>query len=87
MITNGRQVVNGTAERIANRSHKYSILYVNNDDDTKDLFVGGPEVTVLNGLKVARLTAESFELPPLNDVYMVSDGGAHTISWMRIEKD
>jgi hypothetical protein len=87
MITNGRQNVNGTSTKIATRSHHYSTLFIYNDDETKDLYIGNENVTIANGFKVDRSGTQQFELPPLNDLYMISDGGAHQISWLRIEKD
>lgn len=85
MISNGRQAVGGTATKIDGRTNVYSRLYVHNDDTTKDLFIGGPGVTALNGFKIGKLESKEFDLPPLTDIYMVSDGGAHNVSWIRIE--
>jgi len=87
MITNGRQSVGATAVKIDGRSTVYSRLYIHNDDTTKDLFLGGPNVTVANGYKIAKLATEEFDLPPLNDIYMVSSGASHNVSWIRIEID
>jgi len=87
MITNGRQSVGTSRVKIDGRSHKYSRLYVHNDDTTKDLYVGGPLVSVANGYIVAKLGREEFDLPPLTDIYMVSSGASHSVSWIRIEID
>ena len=87
MITNGRQAVGASPVKIDGRSNVYSRLYIHNDDTTKDLFIGGPNVTVNNGFKIGKLSTEEFDLPPLDDIYMVSDGGAHNVSWIRIEVD
>lgn len=87
MITNGRQSVGATATKIDGRSNVYSRLYIHNDDTTKDLFIGGPGVTAANGFRIEKLATREFDLPPLNDIYMVSDGGAHNVSWIRIEID
>jgi hypothetical protein len=85
MITNGRQAVTATANIIDGRSSKYSRLYIHNDDNTKDLFIGGPGVTITNGLRLLKSESTSFELPPLTDIYVVSDGSSHNLSWMRVE--
>jgi len=87
MITNGRQSVGASPVKIDGRSNVYSRLYIHNDDNTKELYIGGPTVTINNGYKITGLGSEEFDLPPLNDLYMVSDGGAHDISWIRIEFD
>jgi len=85
MITNGRQTVGTTAVKIASRASVYSRLYIHNDDNTKDLYIGGPDVTSSNGYKIVGLSSEQFDLPPLDDMYMISGSGNHPISWIRIE--
>ena len=85
MITNGRQSIAGSATKLDGRSTVYSTLHIHNDDNTKDLFLGGPAVTVNNGYRLLKSESTSFDLPPLTDIYAVSDGGAHTLSWIRIE--
>jgi len=85
MITNGRQTVGTSRVRVDGRSEFYSRLYIHNDDNTKELYIGGPNVTVANGYKIIGLTSEEFDLPPLDDIYMISDGGEHPVSWIRIE--
>ena len=85
MITNGRQAGTASATKIDGRSARYSTIYIHNDDNTKDLFVGGPSVTVNNGYRLLKSESTSFELPPLIDLYVVSDGSPHDLSWIRIE--
>jgi hypothetical protein len=87
MIKNGQQSVTGTATMIDGRTTKYSRLYIHNNDNTKDLFIGNSNVTANNGYKVLKLESIEIDLPPLNDVFVVSDGNAHTISWLRVEID
>lgn len=87
MITNGRQIVGTTAVKIDGRSTKYSRLYIHNDDTTKELYIGGQDVTVNNGFIIEKLGQEEFDLPPLNDIYMVSSGANHSVSWIRVEVD
>ena len=85
MITNGRQTVGTSPVKIDGRSNVYSRLYVHNDDTTKELYMGGPNVSVANGFTIAKLESKEFDLPPLDDIYMVSAGGEHPVSWIRIE--
>lgn len=87
MITNGRQTVGTSRVKIDGRSYKYSRLYIHNDDTTKDLYIGGPNVTAANGFTIDKLGQEEFDLPPLTDIYMISGGGGHSVSWIRIEID
>lgn len=87
MITNGQQAVGGVATMIDGRSTKNSRLYIHNNDNTKDLFIGDKNVSTANGYKLLKLESVEVYLPPLNDLYVVSDGSPHTISWLRVEVD
>lgn len=87
MITSGQQAVNSVATMIDGRSVKNSYLHIHNHDNTKDLFVGDKNVTINNGFKIMKQDSLEIFLPPLNDLYVVSDGGPHTISWLRVEVD
>lgn len=87
MITSGQQSVTAVPTKIDGRSTKNSYLHVHNHDNTKDLFVGNSDVTINNGFKIMKQDSLEVYLPPLNDLYVVSDGTSHTISWIRIEVD
>ncbi len=87
MITNGQQLVGGTPTMIDGRSTKYSRLYIHNNDNTKDLFIGDKNVTVNSGYKLLKLESVEVDLPPLNDLFVISDGSPHTISWLRVDID
>jgi len=58
------------------------IMKLHNDDNTTDCFIGGPDVTISNGLKIEKL--ESFELTlfQANQLYAVSSKNGHTLSWI-----
>jgi len=87
VITNGRQTIGTAAVMIDGRTTQHSTLYIHNDDTTKDLFIGSENVTAANGFKLAKLESKEFYLPPLNDLYVVSSGNAHNVSWIRVEQD
>lgn len=87
MITNGQQAVGGVPTMIDGRSVKNSRIYIHNNDNTKDLFIGNATVSTTNGYKLLKQESVEVFLPPLNDLYVVSDGSPHTISWLRIEVD
>ena len=87
MITNGQQAVNGVPTMIDGRSVKNSRLYIHNNDNTKDLFIGASNVSTTTGYKLLKQESVEIFLPPLNDIYVVSDGSPHTISWLRVEVD
>lgn len=87
MITNGQQAVGGVPTMIDGRSVKNCRIYIHNNDNTKDLFIGNSSVSTTNGYKLLKQESVEVFLPPLNDLYVVSDGSPHTVSWLRIEVD
>ena len=87
MITNGQQAVSGTATMIDGRSTKNCRLYIHNNDNTKDLFIGNQTVSTTNGYKLLKQDSVEVYLPPLNDLFVISDGSPHSISWLRVEVD
>jgi len=87
VVTNGRQTIGTVATKVDGRTTQNSTLYIHNDDTTKDLFIGSENVTANNGFKIGKLESRAFYLPPLNDLYMISSGASHSVSWIRIEQD
>lgn len=85
IITSGTQTVGTTSSQIDGISTKWTHLHIRNNDSTKTLYIGNADVTVANGLPVDKLTTLEFDLPPTATIYMVSEGGSHSVSWMRIE--
>lgn len=84
---NGTQSVGTAAVQIDGNSISQSKIFIHNNDTTKDLYIGGSNVTTANGIPVAKLQYIEIDLPPLETVYMVSSGNDHSVSWMRIEQD
>lgn len=85
IITTGSQTVGTTSSQIDGVSTHWTHLKIRNNDSTKTLYVGNADVTIANGLPVDKLVTMDFELPPTATLYMVSDSGNHSVSWMRIE--
>lgn len=85
IVTSGTQTVGTTSSQIDGLSTKWTRLYIRNNESTKTLFIGNADVTFLNGLPVPKETTMEFELPPTATLYMVSDSGSHSVSWLRIE--
>lgn len=62
-------------------------LHVHNNDNTDDLFIGGPDVTTTNGLVLEKLESMTLILRPTDRLYAVSTKAGHTISYLAITKD
>ena len=86
-VTNGTQTVNATAVQINGNSTFQSHIHIRNNDTTKTLFVGGPDVTIDDGLPLAKLENIDFDLPPGEAIFMISSGAGHSVSWLRITQD
>lgn len=86
-ITNGTQTIGTTPSQVDGVSIHQSRVIVHNNDTTKDLYIGGSNLTVQNGIPVAKLQYIEIQLPPMEGLYMVSSGSDHSVSWMKIEQD
>lgn len=86
-LTSDRTTV-GTAEavQIDGSSANPICLCLYNEDNTKALYLGGPDVTTNTGMKLAGLERLNFEIRPGNSIWAISDSGSHAISWL-VQKD
>lgn len=84
MITSGTQTVNATRVAIDGIAAAPHHIRVRNNDTTKTLFLGGPDLTAANGLPVAKLETIDFDLPAGEQLFMLSEGNSHSVSWLRI---
>lgn len=86
-ITNGEQTIGTAVAQIDGVSVYQSRIVIHNNDTTKDLYIGGPNLTTTNGIPIAKLQYIEIQLPPLEALYMVSSGSDHSVSYMKIEQD
>jgi hypothetical protein len=84
MITSGTQAVGTTAVAIDGTAASPSVIKIRNNDSTKTLYVGGPNITTANGLPIDKLTTLEFLLPAGEQMFMISTENGHTVSWLRI---
>lgn len=81
-INSGQLAVGTAATAIPFTSHQPWGISIHNDDNTDDLFVGGPGVTISNGLLINKLEHFDFALSALDRVHVVSSKTGHNISWL-----
>ena len=84
LISSGTQTVGTAAVQIDGNSTHWTHLHIRNNDSTKTLFVGNANVTIANGLPVDKLVTIEFDIPPNEQIFMVSESGNHSVSWLRI---
>lgn len=86
-ITNGNQTIGTAITQVDGLSTFQSTLFVHNNDTTKDLLIGGPNMTAANGVPLAKLQYIEIPVPPLEAVYLMASSGEISVSWMRITQD
>lgn len=60
-------------------------LHVHSMDNTKKLYIGGPDVTTANGLELQGLDTIDLIISPNEQIYIVSDQVGNKVSWLRID--
>ena len=83
MITTGNVAIGLTATPIDGVSTTESRMTIHNNDNSTDIFIGGPDVTTSNGLLLLKEQSYQFNLMPLELIYAVSTKTGHVISWMK----
>jgi hypothetical protein len=58
------------------------LLHIHNADNTDSVFVGGPDVTIDNGLQLLKLDSLEITLHQANQIYCVSSKTGHNVSWI-----
>jgi hypothetical protein len=84
MITSGTQTVGTTAVAIDGVASSPCVIKIRNNDSTKTLYIGGPDITTGNGLPMDKLTTLEFLLPAGEQMFMISSEAGHSVSWLRI---
>jgi len=82
-ITSGQMTVGTTAQQIDGLSNNYQNLIIQNDSNTTKLLIGGPNVTLANGMKLSAGQTVQILVPPLQSLWIVSDTENHAVSWLR----
>jgi len=81
-ITSGKVAVGTVATRIPETCTMPFRLEIHNDDNTDDLFLGGPGVTTATGMRVNKLEQLQVRLAPLDELYAVSSKAGHNVSYI-----
>lgn len=84
-VRSGQQVVGTTRVQIDGLHNQWSHIHIRNNDTTKTLYIGGPDVTTSNGLSLDKLATIDWEVPPNTSIYMVASADTVNVGWMRID--
>ena len=58
------------------------LLHIHNNDNTDAVYIGGPDVTTSNGLKLLKQDSLEITLHQANTIYCVSSKSGHVVSWI-----
>jgi hypothetical protein len=58
------------------------LLHIHNNDNTDAVYVGGPDVTTSNGLRLVKEDSLEITLHQANTIYCVSTKSGHVVSWI-----
>ena len=83
MITTGQLTVGTTPQQIDGTSVSNFKLHIHNLDNTDTLYIGGPDVTITNGLGLPKLDSIELECYPLESIWVVSSKVGHIISYLK----
>lgn len=82
-ITTGHTTIGLTASLVDGTSNSDFRLTIHNADNTAKVYVGGPGVTINNGLGIEKLTTMQIDMYASQEIYAVSDKTGHIIHWMK----
>jgi hypothetical protein len=82
-ITTGHTTIGLTASLIDGTSNSDFRLSIHNADNTAKVYLGGPGVTINNGLGLEKLTTMQFDMYASQELYAVSNKTGHIIQWMK----
>jgi hypothetical protein len=58
------------------------LLHIHNNDNTDAVYLGGPDVTTSNGLRLLKQDSLEITLHQANTIYCVSSKSGHVVSWI-----
>jgi hypothetical protein len=62
--------------------HNPVLLHIHNNDNTDAVYIGGPDVTTSNGLRLLKLDSLEISLHQANQIYCISSKSGHNVSWI-----
>jgi hypothetical protein len=74
----------GTVATIVDGTYNSNFrLVIHNNDNTDAVYIGGPDVTITNGLVLQKEETIQLQMNPLESIYAVSGKAGHTISYLK----
>lgn len=85
-VSSGRIAVGTAATEIPETCVMPFSIQLHNDDNTDEVFIGGPDVTTTTGLLLNKLESLRLDLNPLDRLYAISTKTGHNVSYVVFRK-
>jgi hypothetical protein len=84
MAITTNQLTVGTVATIVDGTYNSNFrLIIHNIDNTDEVYLGGSDVTIANGLVLQKEETIQLMMNPLESIYAVSSKPGHTISYLK----
>jgi hypothetical protein len=83
-ISSGQITVGTTRVQIDGTSASVYRLHIHNNDNQVNLYIGGPDVTIANGLVLEKTDTTEIQVPPGDSVWIVSSSTGHLVSYLKV---
>ena len=58
------------------------VMHIHDNDNTETVYLGGPDVSTSNGLRLLKQDSLEITLHQANQIYAVSSQSGHVVSWI-----
>jgi hypothetical protein len=82
-ITSGHLTVGTTAVQIDGSYVSNYRLHIHNADNQENLYLGGPDVSISNGLVLMKQDSTELLMSPGDSLWVVSSSTGHLVTWMK----
>ena len=83
MITSGQVAVGTARVQIDGTSVSNWKIHIHNMDNSDAIYIGGPDVTISNGLVLQKLESIELECYPSETIFVVATKNGHQVSYLR----
>jgi len=83
-ISSGQLTVGTTRQQIDGTSSSVYRLHIHNNDNQINLYLGGSDVTIANGLILEKTDNTEIQVSPGDSVWVVSSSTNHLVSYLKV---
>jgi hypothetical protein len=83
-ITSGQVIVGTTPVELSSSNVSDYRIHIHNNDNQANLYLGGSDVTINNGLVLQKLDSTEIALSPSDSIWAVSSSTNHLVSYLKV---